>query len=112
LSFTVHQHHHIGDDKAFAHVMAGGAIDAELVGHGEAVRLHIVPGDVSDGLAAPAVPAGQALDRQPLEQQLRDGLIGLHQPALAVAGERADSFGHTPPTGHVSLCVVIHRKGD
>ncbi|KPH88511.1 hypothetical protein GLUCOINTEAF2_0203793 [Komagataeibacter intermedius AF2] len=90
---AVHQHHDIGDDEALAHVVAGWAIDTKLVSDGKAVGRHIVPGDVTDCLAASAVPAGQALDCQAFEEQSRNRLVCLHQPSLPVAGQGADRFG-------------------
>jgi hypothetical protein len=90
---AVHQQHEVGHDEGLAAVMARRAVDPVLVDHRELVALGVLPVDVVEGLAAAAVPAGQAFDRDAGEQQLGGGAVGLDQPVGGDAGDGADGLG-------------------
>ena len=74
---AVDEEHDVGNDELVR--LTAGLVNAELVDRQELVALGMLPVDVVDRLAAPAVPALDAVHRRTGEEKGRDLLVGLDQ---------------------------------
>jgi len=72
---AVDEQYRIGDDMP----AAACQFHLELVDHQKIVVLGMVEVDIADRLRPAVVPIRQAIDHGSLEQELRRGLIDLHQ---------------------------------
>ena len=89
---AVNEQHQVRHDEGLAPVKAGRAVDAILIDDGKFVALRVIPVDLVDGLSAPAIPAGQAIDRDAVLQELGGDAVRLHKAMRGDARDGADGL--------------------